>query len=184
MDIAIKPLQTADAAALFALIDRNRTALGRWMPLPEQIGQLSDVVALLQDCVDQRHAGLDASYFVLLKGKPVGFIGLHDIGADVASVGYWIDALHCSRGIATEALRLLERRALREQTVSVLKLACNANNRASRRVAEKCGFIPSCVLNNAEVLQGVAADVLLYVKAFRCVPDAQEIQDAQDTQEN
>jgi RimJ/RimL family protein N-acetyltransferase len=167
MDIAIKPLQTADAAALFALIDRNRASLGRWMPLPEQIGQLSDLEVFLQDCVDQRHAGLDASYFVLLKGKPVGFIGLHDISAGVASVGYWIDGLHCSRGIATEALRLLERRALREQGVSVLKLACNVNNLASRRVAEKCGFIPCCVLDNAEELQGVVADVLLYVKDAR-----------------
>jgi RimJ/RimL family protein N-acetyltransferase len=167
MDIAIKPLQTTDASALFALIDRNRAPLGRWMPLPEKIGQFSDVVAFLQDCVEQRHAGLDASYFILLAGRPVGFIGLHDIGAGAASVGYWIDAPYSSRGIVTEALRLLEQRAFHEQTVSMLKLACNANNRASRRVAEKCGFIPAGVLAGAENLQGVVTDVLLYVKDIR-----------------
>ena len=82
-------------------------------------------------------------------GRIVGCIGLlfGDNGTEPlpkgeAEVGYWTGAPWWGRGIAPEATRAVQRCAFDELGLSALWCSFDAANRSSRRVAEKCRFVP------------------------------------------
>lgn len=60
--------------------------------------------------------------------------------APTGSIGYWIGPWARGRGVATSALILLSRWAIREGGVERLELFADVANAASQRVAEKAGF--------------------------------------------
>ncbi len=90
------------------------------------------------------------SFAMVLKetGEPIGCIGLVPEGVEhyktlsgEREVGYWIGHPYWGRGLTTEALRALAgfcRDVLRTDS---LLITTDRLNRASRRVAEKCGFV-------------------------------------------
>jgi len=85
-----------------------------------------------------------ALHFAMLEkesGMVLGIAGLNRKGADEAELHYWIRTDHAGRGLTTEACRALVawgRDGLRLQR---LTLWAGRDNHASRRVAEKLGFV-------------------------------------------
>ena len=67
-----------------------------------------------------------------------------------------------SRGIATEALRLLTAWAFEELAAERIELIISIDNPASRRVAERCGYVLEGVLRSVYVKPGVRDDVELW----------------------
>ncbi|MBA3364611.1 MAG: GNAT family N-acetyltransferase [Actinobacteria bacterium] len=59
---------------------------------------------------------------------------------EIGSIGYWVAPAARGQGVATRALRLVSRWAVREQGVERLELTTHPENIASQRVAEKAGF--------------------------------------------
>lgn len=77
-------------------------------------------------------------------GKHVGdlsFKGLQPDGS--AEIGYGIDTAHRNRGCATEAVKAAALWALRQPGCARVEAETEPDNRASRRVLEKCGFVPT-----------------------------------------
>ena len=58
-----------------------------------------------------------------------------------ASLGWWVRTRRTRKGIATAAGRLVARAALEDLQLSSLSIYTNADNTASRRVAEKIGAV-------------------------------------------
>ncbi|MBD3781623.1 MAG: GNAT family N-acetyltransferase [Micrococcales bacterium] len=73
---------------------------------------------------------------VLADGVVAGQVASFD-GPDGREVTYWIGPEHGGRGIATEALRQL----LALDTTRPLHAGAAADNAASLRILEKCGFV-------------------------------------------
>jgi RimJ/RimL family protein N-acetyltransferase len=65
-----------------------------------------------------------------------------------ADIGYWIVPAARGRGIATRAVVLLSRWALRELGLARLQLDADVENPASHRVAERAGFVREGVLRS------------------------------------
>lgn len=88
-------------------------------------------------------AGLpdDAQAWVVLdvRGRRVGNASIATHG-DVAEPAYWVIASARGRGIATAVLRELTARSISAGAASV-EVVVAAGNAASRRVAEKVGFV-------------------------------------------
>jgi RimJ/RimL family protein N-acetyltransferase len=57
---------------------------------------------------------------------------------------------------------LLTRWAFDEQRLERLTLVVDVANAASRKVAERCGYVRDGVLRNAYVKPGVRADTIIY----------------------
>ena len=74
-------------------------------------------------------------------GEVVGVAGLNREGADAAELHYWIRSDRASRGLTTEASQALIQWARDELRVARLTLWAGRENHASRRVAEKLGFV-------------------------------------------
>ena len=79
-------------------------------------------------------------------------------------IGYFVDEPCWGRGIAGHAVRLLERVCFRELGLRRLEILMARRNKASRRVAEKCGYRREVLLKNRIVIGGKHLDALLYAK--------------------
>lgn len=95
--------------------------------------------------LERHRAGRDTLYFsIWLHDRLVGQIFLHDIEPrqGVSLVGYHLfEPEMRGRGIGTRALRLLQRFVIETSELRALVLITSGDNVASRRAAEKTGFV-------------------------------------------
>lgn len=82
---------------------------------------------------------------VMLKSSKqhIGGCGIHlkDQNYDLAHIGYIMNPAFWGKGYATEATKGLVFYALEELKINKLKATCDQQNKASRRVLEKSGFL-------------------------------------------
>jgi RimJ/RimL family protein N-acetyltransferase len=97
-------------------------------------------------------------------GRFVGLAALVTIDRDAqeAEAGYIVSPEARGRGVAVRALRLLSDWALDELELERLELRITAENTASIRVAERCGFLRDGVLRSVHFKQGLRTDVAVY----------------------
>lgn len=103
------------------------------------------------------------TYAVVLKatGEPIGCCGLvprnsrHNdaIGPDDAEIGYWLGKPYWGRGIIPEAVKALIVYAHDTLEKKSLWIGFYDGNDKSRRVAEKCGFIPHHTVRTGTVTE-------------------------------
>lgn len=80
-------------------------------------------------------------------GTPVGDLCFKGLGADgMAEIGYGIREEYRGQGYAAEAADAAVNWALGQPSVSRVEAETEPDNRASQRVLEKCGFLPSGVM--------------------------------------
>ncbi|MEM8792836.1 MAG: GNAT family protein [Pseudomonadota bacterium] len=76
-------------------------------------------------------------------GKIVGGLTLSNIRrqpAQAGTLGYWVGEAFAKQGYMSEALDALKDHAFGPLDLSRLEAACLAENKASRRLLERCGF--------------------------------------------
>jgi RimJ/RimL family protein N-acetyltransferase len=89
----------------------------------------------------ERRAGVRFPFAVRgAGGELFGGCELEPLGGGVANASYWTHPLHRGRGVASTALRQLCAVGFGELGFRRVELAVDADNLASRRVAERNGF--------------------------------------------
>jgi RimJ/RimL family protein N-acetyltransferase len=111
-----------------------------------------------------------------LEGTRAGFVAVDDGGrplalalapeihaeAAEAELGYIVGPDARGRGVATESLRLLTEWAFRERDIERAYLYISVENPASKRVAERCGYVKEGVLRSVYVKPGLREDVEIW----------------------
>ncbi len=94
----------------------------------------------------------------------LGCVSLDEVRLDQgrAAVGYWLAPEGRGRGAAAHAVRLLARWAFAELGLARLELTCGPDNKASQRVAERCGFSREGLLRSHVPFKGARRDSVLY----------------------
>ena len=82
--------------------------------------------------------------------------------ARTAELGYVVAPAARGRGVATEALRQLTEWVFAERGMQRLELLISVENSASKRVAERCGYVREGVLRSLHVKEGVRADTEIW----------------------
>jgi RimJ/RimL family protein N-acetyltransferase len=95
-------------------------------------------------------------------GSCVGHIFVNMSGVRRGSVGYWMLPEARGKGLASHALRLVSRWALRDLDLRRLALLTEPSNRQSRRVAEANGFLEEGVLRSYAEIDGRRFDYVSY----------------------
>jgi ribosomal-protein-alanine N-acetyltransferase len=137
--------------------------ISRWTRVPHPYGEehaRTWIEQTIRDWDDRRHA----SFAVTEGGEVVGAIGLrfHEDYAVQASAGYWVAREARGRGVATAALRLVARWALRELGLPRIQLVTDPENVPSQRVAERAGFRREGLLRSYLELRGERRDCVMY----------------------
>jgi RimJ/RimL family protein N-acetyltransferase len=96
-----------------------------------------------------------------------GFLGLAlapelDDDSRTAELGYVVAPAARGRGVATEALRQLTEWAFSAREMQRLELLISVDNLASKRVAERCGYVREGVLRSLHLKQGRREDTEIW----------------------
>ncbi len=96
------------------------------------------------------HARTDFPYLMIdrARSRLVGVCGLHrpDWTVPRFELGYWCRTSDAGRGFVTEAVGALSQAAIDRYGAARLEAITDEDNIASRRVAERCGFVLEGVL--------------------------------------
>ncbi len=161
---AIRPTSEDDAAELFAVVDRSRGSLRRWMAWVDENTTVDDTRAYLEACTARRAQGTEDNHVMLLGGRIVGVIGLRaiDRANRAAEIGYWIAPSAEGHGIVTEACRALVDEAFTTRALHRVRIACAVGNARSRAIPERLGFEQEGVARQVERLADGFVDHAIY----------------------
>ena len=129
----------------------NELAIAQYLDMIPSPYTPADAKAYLDICRQGWREGTSSNFAILVDEQPVGSIGLRMVDPvnGVAETGYWVRSEARGRGVASRALRLLARWALREWPIERLQLRAATVNPASQRVAEKAGFTREGILRSS-----------------------------------
>jgi RimJ/RimL family protein N-acetyltransferase len=157
----LRPWRSDDIDQLVA--ELQDPEIPRWTRIPEPYTH-QDGREFLERTAEGWSQGTSANFAIIgAAGEDIlGSIGVicHEEGA--ASIGYWVAQGARGRGIASEALRLISRWALRTFGLERLELVTAPDNEASQRVAENAGFTREGLLRRYVEIKGERRDCVMY----------------------
>lgn len=153
--LVLRPPRAGDGAALHAAIAESLPELRRFLASLPWVGRPQSVDASESFC---RHAeanflarkDLPFLLFERTSGEIVGATGLHRIDWSTvkAEVGYWVRVSRSGRGYIGEAVGAMTAYAFDHLSAARVEIVTDEENAASRRVAERCGFVLEGVLRS------------------------------------
>jgi len=77
-------------------------------------------------------------------------------------IGYWLAQNHEGRGIITDCTRAMVNYGFNTLKLNRIYIHCASENIRSRAIPERLGFIQEGVLQDAECVNGVYHDLIVY----------------------
>jgi ribosomal-protein-serine acetyltransferase len=165
-DAELRLLTSHEAAALFALTEKNRAHLRQWLPWLDSNAGVEDTLRYVEDA-RERYSNREAIEVGLFhRGRLVGMAGLNTIdwAPRRGEMGYWLAADAQGQGLVTSACRALIQHAFIDYDLNRLEIRCATNNARSRAIPEKIGFVCEGVLRQVEWLYDHFVDHALYAQ--------------------
>lgn len=141
-----------DVRAMHVAITISLAELARWMPRAlkgQTQKQTRDYIYTQMALFVQ-----DENYLFGMFGKESGaFLGSVELGVRIPKIpsyelGFWVRSDVTGRGYGREAVQALTDYAFDKLKANRVFLRCEADNKASQKVAEACGFVQEAHLRN------------------------------------
>ena len=163
-EIELSAVELNDASELFALVDRNRAYLRKWLPwldLNTSIGDSSDFINRSIQQWDERSALVTV---IRYEGTMCGVMGFNVIDNQnrVCEIGYWLDAKRQGKGIVTQSVSAFCTFAFDELKMNKVCIPVAVENSSSRAIPERLGFLSEGTAREAEWLYDHFVDHELY----------------------
>jgi RimJ/RimL family protein N-acetyltransferase len=159
-DFRLRPWQAADLHNLCTVANDDRIARFMLDSFPHPYGEL-DGLRFLTMAIESAHC----FRAIEVDGKVVGGIGVHpqkDVFCTNAELGYWLAPDYQGKGIMTRAVSEMVAHGFATLPVQRIFGRVFSNNPASKRVLEKCGFVPEARLQGTILKRGEVLDELIY----------------------
>ena len=163
-DLQLRPLQEEDAEELFAVTDRNRAHLLRWLPWVDATRTPSDSSLFIQHAIEEQ-ASLRAVHCAITFRKGiVGVIAFNAIDHfhRTSTIGYWLSRTHTGHGYMTGAVRALIQFGFEHLNLNRIEIRMAPENLASRAVCNRLPFRHEGILREAEWLGDRFVDLEIY----------------------
>jgi len=162
--VYLKLLEDRHAAAIFAVVNRDRAYLRKWLPWVDLTARADDTLKFVKATLAQfaNNEGLTAGIW---QGKEyVGTVGTHKIDwlNRKVEIGYWLASKFQGRGIVTGACRLLTDHAFEEWKLNRVEIHCAPGNKKSCAIPKRLGFQLEGVLRKAQLVSGKYLDTNVY----------------------
>lgn len=163
-DTRLELLEEQHAEELFAVVDRNRAHLRRWLPWLDQNTSPEHTRAFIRASLQQLAARNGFSCAIRHRGAIAGVLGLHAIDWQnrKTSLGYWLDESHQGMGLVTQACGVLLDHVFREMGLNCVEIGCAPGNARSCAIPERLGFAREGVLREREWLYDHYVDQVVY----------------------
>lgn len=156
--------ETRSASLLFALTERNRPYLQRWLPWVPTVRTPADSenFILTSHKKWQDQTGLELG--IWYKNELTGCIGLHELNRDQSRtvIGYWLGAEFQGHGIMTAAVSALTTYCFEVQNFDRVEISAAPENTKSRAIPERLGFVQEGIIHQPELINGEYQDSVGY----------------------
>jgi ribosomal-protein-serine acetyltransferase len=161
--VRLRLLEESDADAMYAVVERDRDYLARWMPWAETetLEDVREFIRLTRHRLADNN-GLQTA--IEVDGELAGSVGMVALvwKDRTATLGYWLAAEHQGRGIVTAAVRAYADYAFGTLGLNRVEIMAGVNNARSRAVAERAGFVQEGVMRDGELLPTGFHDLVVY----------------------
>jgi ribosomal-protein-serine acetyltransferase len=163
-EIELRLLDESHAESLFALVDRHREYLRRWLPWLDSNMCVEDTMHFILSDRANYESGRCFNTGIWYRGLLVGVIGFHPIDwiNRSAMIGYWIARDHQGKGIMTRACAALTTYAFTELRLHRVDIRCATGNTRSCAIPLRLGFTHEGILREAEWLYDHFVDLNVY----------------------
>lgn len=163
-EIELRLLEERHAEPLFALTDKNREHLARWLPWVEHTREVSDTLGFIRRVRAEYADNAMIPTGVWYRGDIAGTLGLKDIGWTVGSteIGYWLGADFEGRGIMTRACRGVIDYSFGELGLNRIVIKCHPDNTRSSAIPKRLGFVHEGTERQCRMLNGELIDLEIY----------------------
>ncbi|MET3650402.1 GNAT family N-acetyltransferase [Dyella japonica] len=166
-NLRLRAYRPSDLHALHAALHESMDTIGRWQGWCTPAYSLDDARRwIAQTRLAWRGVGDECALVMADRASDelMGSIALNHWLPEygMANLGYWVRQTQQEQGLATRAVRLLARHALRATDLRRLEIVVATDNQASRRVAEKAGAQLEGIARNRLILRGEPLDAAIY----------------------
>jgi ribosomal-protein-serine acetyltransferase len=162
--VELRLVEERHAPPLFALVEREREHLRKWMPWVDVTQSADDIVAFIRRVMQEFATNQGLSAAVWTEGSIAGVVSLHRLDQlnRKTEIGYWLAREFQGRGIATAGARALTDHALVELELNRVEIRCAAGNAKSSAIPKRLGFTFDGALREAQSLHGRYVDLEVY----------------------
>ena len=163
-DTCLRLTTPDDAPQFYAFVERNRASLGLWLGWVERVPDVDGARAFIERYYKrwEHNAALMVNVWVggALAGNAV--YRVIDTHSHKVEIGYALDEAFRGRGLATAVTRRLTDHAFDAMDMNRVEIHCAADNRASRAIPERLGFMHEGTAREATLVRGHYVDVEQY----------------------
>jgi ribosomal-protein-serine acetyltransferase len=139
-EYALRRFDERDADELYALIERNRDELAKWLSWAQQ-PSAQGTREYVARVASGESEGRRVQRAIVCRETIVGDVGLFiERENATAAIGYWLDLDHRGHGVMSAAVRELARHGFGELELHRIEIRTDVLNAASRAVAERLAF--------------------------------------------
>lgn len=163
-DLKLKLLNNKDKNDFFNLIERNREHLEVYMPRIMENKSIEDSEKVINIFLEQLKQNNGFRSGIIYNNKLVGIIGLKYIDwiNSKTEIMYWVDKNNLGKGISTRCTNKILDLIFNYYDLNKAILKISSDNKASIRIAEKCGFSLDGVDREDELLPSGFSDINMY----------------------
>jgi RimJ/RimL family protein N-acetyltransferase len=149
--VALRPWEPADIPAIAEAC--GEAEIARWLDLIPQPYTEADARWYVEHCEQGWREGTSSNFAIVevSSARVVGSVGARHLEPEqgVTEVGYWVRMQARGHGYAARAVRLLSDWLLMDLGIARVQLRADTENLASRRVAERAGYVEEGTLRSA-----------------------------------
>jgi len=159
--VTIRPQKISDAKRFYEILNNPN-----FIYLTTHVGSIREEIKFLQKNAEKRRKNLEHNFTILYDGKIVGALGMkiNQQRKYIGEIGYFIDENYWGKGIATKAVKELEKIGFKKMKLSRIEIIMDTRHKASEKVAIKCGYTKEGIMRKYIENAGKRSDVYLYAK--------------------
>jgi len=163
-DVSLKLIELNDAEKIYNLIDKSRSYLKEWLPWLDTSTKVEDTKEFIQGALKEYVENKSMTAVILYKEEIVGLVSFNSINWSnkTAYIGYWLGQEYQGRGIMTKAVRALTDYAFNQLKLNKVEIRAAVENKKSRYIPERLGFVKEGIIRQAEWLYDHFVDHIVY----------------------
>ena len=163
-DLHIELLHLLHSKDLFALVEKNREHLRKWLQWVDDTKGIKDIENFIRRTMQQYADDLGFQVGIFYNNQLAGisgFLPLNKINS-IGELGYWLSRDAEGNGIMTRVNEKLIQTGFDSLGLNKIVIHCATENKKSRSVAERLGFKPDGILRQNQWLYDHFVDHVEY----------------------
>ncbi|MGE7762888.1 GNAT family N-acetyltransferase [Peribacillus sp. NPDC097895] len=163
-ELSLKLLELKDTERVFEITNQSREYLREWLPWLDSTTKLEDTKGFINMALQGLAENKSVHTVIMYNGQIVGVAGYNQINWSnkTAYIGYWLGEDYQGNGIMTRVAKSLTEYAFNELNLDKVEIRVAVENKKSRGIPERLGFVNEGCIRQAEWLYDQYVDHIVY----------------------